>query len=71
MVMKPYGIPRVLDIECPDCADALLYALKSSKVSLRGKSPLRHAGKIRARRVWKKLARRAARVELRREMAEN
>jgi hypothetical protein len=36
--MKPYGLPRDKDIECPDKADIRQYGLKSSTGRLKTKS---------------------------------
>lgn len=51
--MKPYGVPRYPDVECPDKVDITVYGL----------APHRHGEKRRssvkrwARRRWKKVAR--------------
>lgn len=63
--MKAYGVPRVKDVERPDCADLFNYALKSSKGRLREKSGdyksnIRNPEvKARHRRYWKSKARTA------------
>lgn len=61
--MKPYGIPRVLDVIIADCADMFNYALKPSKGNLPGKGGDIHnfirnvKSKSAQRRYWKKKAR--------------
>lgn len=67
--MKAYGVPRIKDVESPDCADLFSFALKSSKGRLREKggdfkSNVRNA-KVKAatRRIWKQKARRANKKE--------
>jgi hypothetical protein len=52
--MKPYGVPRNKDVECPDKADIALYGLNEER--------LRPKPKRRTRRIWKKLARRAGKM---------
>jgi len=49
--MKPYGVPRHPDVECPDKLDITIYGL-----SVRGEKR-KSKGKKRRRRIWKKLAR--------------
>lgn len=69
--MKAYGVPRLNDVEFPDCADICLYALKSSvghfaKKSGDYPSAHRHAStKRNFRRVWKRRARAAGKAEIR------
>lgn len=48
--MKGYGLPRNNDVEYPDKGDIALYGLKGAKLD--------SARKKRARRIWKKKARR-------------
>lgn len=60
--MRPYGLPRTLDLEFPDCVDCGCYGLKSSygKKKKDGSFYLHFKsseGKRNARRVWKKLHR--------------
>lgn len=68
--MKGYGLPRNICVAYPDCADGVCYALKSSKLRLRGKggdykSSMRSSEAKRAnRRFYKKQARRAVKSEL-------
>jgi hypothetical protein len=54
--MKPYGIPRVPEIECPDLVDLHIFALKASKGNIKNtfKSSI---SKRATRRIWKKKAR--------------
>jgi hypothetical protein len=60
--MKPYGIPRTSDIESPDVADIHAYGLKTRAGRTDGRSYHRSsANKARARRIWKRKARRANR----------
>lgn len=72
--MKPYGIPRNLDVEAPDCADIHTYALKPSRGNIRGlggdfhNSVRKSANKRNIRRQYKKLARRDGKSEIRNEM---
>ena len=70
--MKAYGIPRVLDLEGGvDCGDIRRFGLKSAAGNLRGKGGDYHnsfrksAAKRATRRIFKKLARRAGRAEIR------
>jgi hypothetical protein len=56
--MKAYGVPRNDDIETPDIGDIRLYGFSS-------KYGVRVYEKSRARRVWKRRARAAARREIR------
>lgn len=61
--MKPYGLPRVRDIEFPDVADIQKYGLKSSagrcfKENGEYKSYIRNSRhRKQIRRKWKKKAR--------------
>ena len=63
--MKAYGIPRLKDVEHPDCVDIARFALKSciGHVRKKGgeyKNSLRKAvTKAATRRIWKKRARKA------------
>ena len=62
--MKPYGVPRNICAEFPDPLDAHEFGLKASKCKLRGKGgdfhPNAHNTEDhrRARRIWKRAARR-------------
>jgi len=47
--MKPYGVPRVKDIECPDKADIMFYAIAGHKERARTSKKWQSS-----RRVWKK-----------------
>lgn len=64
--MKPYGIPRHLDVGAPDMGDLHTYALKASAGNVKNKSGQirstfkKSAKKRRVRRYWKKRARRAS-----------
>jgi len=66
--MKPYGIPRLKDLECPDCADIRNFGLKSSKSRARGKggefknSFRSSTAKRRTRQIWKSRARSASKA---------
>jgi len=66
--MKPYGIPRYINIECPDLEDIRYYGLKSfhsrdeTKSGDRKNSFRRPSVKAAARRKWKKKERRAAKL---------
>ena len=60
--MKPYGIPRVRDLECPDCVDIKEYGMKSSVGAIRHKggyfkTTQKSRGKRSMRRYWKRVAR--------------
>ena len=54
--MRPYGIPRIVDLIWPDKVDIRRYGLNRHKIW----SSVRKKG----RRFWKKLARRLARQEI-------
>lgn len=64
--MKPYGLPRTLDLESPDIADIQEYGLKSSsgrifKASGEYKSYTRSSkNRKRMRRIWKRNERQRA-----------
>jgi len=64
--MKPYGVPRDLNLEAPpDCADIKKYGLKSSIGRLDSHSTFHSSSsKRRARRIWKKRARRISKNSL-------
>lgn len=63
--MKPYGIPRNKDVECPDVVDIKTYGLKTS---IGGKDYFRNKESKRAiRRVWKRKARREGKILLQEE----
>jgi hypothetical protein len=63
IIMKPYGIPRNKDIECPDLDDISRYGFKSSVSRIKSKSGdiknsfRKSSIKRRIRRVWKRKAR--------------
>lgn len=69
--MKPYGLPRILDLIQPDCADINLYALKSSSSHIKGKggdirNSVRNSAVKRAtRRIYKKRIRAKHKHQLR------
>ena len=58
--MKPYGIPRDIDVEHPDIAASKEFALKPSKVNIKSqggdfRDPNRSTqAKAATRRIWKK-----------------
>jgi hypothetical protein len=67
--MKPYGVPRVLDVQWPDVADIRRFGFASHAGKFPGKSGDYHpyisgVKKARARRYWKRKARRAARISI-------
>lgn len=60
--MKPYGVPRIKDVESPDFSDIQTYGLKSSIGRVAGKGGdikgyQKPKQKAYSRRVWKKKAR--------------
>jgi len=61
--MKPYGIPRYADVECPDLVDIRRYGLKSSISRCIGKggdikNSFRSSKlKRQTRRLWKRIDR--------------
>ena len=69
--MKPYGIPRVLEVEFPDVADIKRFGFKSSigRVKTKGgdiPSYFKNSNaKRNIRRIWKKKARLNTKRELR------
>jgi len=69
--MKAYGVPRDKDVENPDLLDIKLYGLKSSSGRLVGKggdikNSFRNVkSKAASRRIWKKKARSAQKVDIR------
>lgn len=69
--MKPYGIPRNLNVENPDLVDIRLYAFKSSRSRLESKggdvknSFHNSSAKRNTRRIWKKKERKSAKVGVR------
>lgn len=71
--MKPYGIPRNLDLEGPDLHDISKYGLKSSKSRVKSKSGdiknsfRSSASKRSTRRTWKSVARQGAKRGARQE----
>jgi hypothetical protein len=73
--MKAYGVPRLKDVEFPDCADICLYALKSSVGHLAKKSgdyaSAHRSSKTKRnfRRIWKRRARAAGKAELHNELS--
>ena len=68
--MKAYGLPRVKDLESPDCADICKFGLKSSKSRVEGlggdiKNSFRSStAKKATRRIWKKKERAKNKVVL-------
>lgn len=70
--MKPYGIPRVPELDRPDCVDIQRFGLKSSKSRVKNKSGVRKnsfrnvSAKRRTRRYWKKRERMVTQENLRR-----
>ena len=66
--MKAYGLPRTLDLECPDLADIHYYGLKSSKSSILRLGGDRHNSfrspikKRITRRYWKKAYRASVKI---------
>jgi hypothetical protein len=68
--MKGYGLPRVIDLECPDLLDIQNYGLKSSKSRVVRNGTIKNSfrnSKLKrdTRRIWKKKARAAQKGELR------
>lgn len=57
--MKPYGVPRVPEVEFPDKADIKRFGLSTSDRCSRV-----DRGKKKARRIWKKAARRLLKKEM-------
>jgi hypothetical protein len=67
--MKPYGVPRVPDVEYPDVADIQKFGLKSSIGRIAGKGGdikgyQRPNQKAYSRRIWKKKIRKLANKEI-------
>lgn len=67
--MKPYGVPRVPEIEYPDVADIQRLGLASHCGRIPGKSGdyrpyIRGQNKARTRRIWKRKARAAGRASV-------
>ena len=67
--MKAYGVPRVPYLSHPDLADIAEFGMKSCAGSLRGKggefrSTQTAKNRRRARRRFKKIARRAAKAQI-------
>ena len=56
--MRGYGLPRNKEVECPDVADIINYGLRTALGSLDGRAYQNSKSKKRARRIWKKKARR-------------
>ena len=53
--MKPYGVPRIKDVEYPDVADIKRFGFKTS---VGGKDYFKNkSSKKSSRRIWKKKAR--------------
>jgi len=69
--MKPYGLPRVLDLIYPDLADIARFGLKSSKSRMAKKSGdipnsfRSPTAKSAVRRYWKRAERNLARKNIR------
>lgn len=57
--MKPYGVPRVKDVEYPDKADIKRFGLAAPDRCARA-----DRGKNEARRIWKKKERAASKQEI-------
>lgn len=72
--MKPYGIPRNMDVQWPDQLDCVTYAFKDSRAKVKGLGGDRHsimrnkAAKAATRRYWKRKARKAAEKEIKNEL---
>lgn len=67
--MKPYGIPRLPELEFPDVVDVQRFRGKSSCGRLAGKSGdfrpyIRGNNKAATRRYWKRKARATGRAEI-------
>lgn len=68
--MKPYGLPRVKEVEAPDLVDIQTYGLRSSAGNLPGKggeirSLFKNSRKKRnIRRYWKKRERKIIKEKL-------
>lgn len=60
--MKPYGVPRVPELEGPDLADIANFGLKAGR--LHPKWTANGDSKRRARRVWKKKERQKIKNDL-------
>lgn len=69
--MKPYGIPRNLDVQWPDQADCACYGLKDSRAKLPNRNGERHStvrnkdSKAATRRYWKRKARKQGEEDVR------
>lgn len=68
-IMKPYGIPRLPELEFPDVADIQSLGLSSHAGRIHGRSGdfrpyIRGANKARTRRYWKRKARAVGRTEI-------
>jgi len=61
--MKAYGIPRNLDAEFPDKGDIKLYGFSTTDRCSKA-----DRGKNKARRLWKKIERTAAKAGIRKEL---
>lgn len=66
--MRPYGVPRDPELNCPDVATIHQYGLKSRAGRLPGKSGKARSGqkpkkKQNSRRRWKRAARREGKRE--------
>lgn len=57
--MKPYGVPRLMDAQWPDKADIKRFGFATSDRCSRA-----DRGKNVARRIWKKKARQAAKLDI-------
>lgn len=67
--MLPYGIPRVPEVEYPDCADLHRFAFKSRDGRSDGKSIIRNVrNKKQTRRYWKRKERKRAKSEIKKEL---
>lgn len=63
--MRAYGLPRLDDVASPDASDARLYGLKTSRARRGARAGQKSAAKARARRLWKRRARRQGATEAR------
>ena len=67
--MKPYGLPRTLDIESPDLVDIFNYGLKTSTGQLLSKGgdfrgSVKKKNRKIMRRFWKKRQRQKQKKEM-------
>lgn len=74
--MKPYGIPRIPELEFPDVADIQHLGLASHAGRLPGRSGdyrpyIRGENKAKTRRYWKRKARAAGKREIQANLRED